>query len=168
MINVDHRALPCDADHEARRQKSEPSMSTENTHRLVVFLLGSEEYALAIEAVQEIIRYSEPRAVASDIPGIEGVISLRGKIIPVCDLAGRLGLAQTRSQEAKIIIVETASGAAGVIVEEVKEVLAIDEHSLETTLATSGELVEAIARIGDRLVVVLDCERIFAELAVAA
>ena len=86
--------------------------------QLVVFSLGEEEYALPITDVQEIIRYTEPRAVASESPWIRGVISLRGKIVPVCDLATRLGL-PVDGERANIVIVETASGTAGVIVDEV-------------------------------------------------
>jgi len=66
--------------------------TTQTTRQLVVFSLGEEEYALPITQVQEIIRYQEPRAVASDSSWIRGVISLRGRIIPVCDLAERLGV----------------------------------------------------------------------------
>jgi purine-binding chemotaxis protein CheW len=75
--------------------------------QLVVFSLGDEEYALPITDVQEIIRYTEPRAVASEAPWIRGVISLRGKIIPVCDLAARLGLPADGEPHANIVIVET-------------------------------------------------------------
>src|SRR5207245_502469 len=83
--------------------------------QLVVFSLGDEEYALPITQVQEIIRYTEPRAVASEAAWIKGVISLRGKIVPVCDLAARLGLPTELAEQAKIVIVETDSGTAGVI-----------------------------------------------------
>src|SRR3954451_8667571 len=96
--------------------------SPELAQQLVVFTLGDEEYALPITQVQEIIRYVEPRAVASEEPWIKGVISLRGKIIPVCDLAARLGLSNVRADGAKIVIVETAGGTAGVIVDDVEEV----------------------------------------------
>jgi len=65
----------------------------ETSRQLVVFSLGDEEYALPITRVQEIIRHVEPRSVASHDPAIRGVISLRGKIVPVCDLGARLGLA---------------------------------------------------------------------------
>ena len=69
-------------------------MPTEATTRqLVVFTLGSEEYALPIRQVHEIIRYTEPRSVAAQSGWVRGVISLRGKIVPVFDLAARLGLA---------------------------------------------------------------------------
>ena len=93
-------------------------MSTaETTRQLVIFSLGTEEYALPITRVQEIIRYTEPRVVASRTAWIRGVINLRGKIVPVCDLAERLGLELERSPVAKIVIVETQTGTAGVIVD---------------------------------------------------
>jgi chemotaxis signal transduction protein len=59
------------------------------TRQLVIFTLADEEYALPITRVQEIIRYTQPRSVASSTPWIRGVINLRGKIVPVCDLAMR-------------------------------------------------------------------------------
>src|SRR2546425_7949084 len=88
-------------------------MSSETTRQLVVFSLGEEEYALPITHVQEIIRYSEPRAVAADDAWIRGVISLRGKIIPVCDLAARLGLPVESGENAKIVIVEAGGRPPG-------------------------------------------------------
>src|SRR5437870_9968302 len=111
-------------------------MAEETTHRqLVVFSLGEEEYALPITQVQEIIRYTEPRAVASEAAWIRGVISLRGKIVPVCDLAARLGLSTELADNAKIVIVETDGGTAGVIVDEVEEVLTVDEGQLDAVPA---------------------------------
>lgn len=129
--------------------------------QLVVFSLGDEEYALPITDVQEIIRYAEPRAVASDAPWIRGVISLRGKIIPVCDLAARLGLAARSHADAKIVIVETDSGTAGVIVDDVEEVLTLAEEQFGAVPAAGSDLIEAIAKVGDRLVVLLDADAIF-------
>src|SRR5437868_12313249 len=91
------------------------SAQAASTQQLVVFSLGEEEYALPITQVQEIIRYTEPRAVASEAAWIRGVISLRGKIVPVCDLGARLGLNTERADNAKIVIVETDGGTAGEI-----------------------------------------------------
>src|SRR5258707_717509 len=62
-------------------------MSEITSQQLVVFSLGAEEYALPIAAVHEIIRFTEPRSVASEAAWVRGVIGLRGKIIPVFDLA---------------------------------------------------------------------------------
>jgi purine-binding chemotaxis protein CheW len=138
--------------------------------QLVVFSLGDEEYALPITDVQEIIRYAEPRAVASDAPWIRGVISLRGKIIPVCDLAARLGLEAEVERRANIVIVETANGTAGVIVDEVQEVLTVDESQLDAVPSAGTDFIEGVAKIDDRLVVLLNPNGIFTgvEMAEAA
>jgi purine-binding chemotaxis protein CheW len=139
------------------------------TRQLVVFSLGEEEYALPINQVQEIIRYTEPRAVASEVTWIRGVISLRGKIVPVCDLGARLGLAGGEGS-GKIVIVETGSVTAGIIVDDVDEVLTIEDGQLDDVPAAGSDSIEGIAKVGDRLVVLLNTEGIFGgvDLAVAA
>jgi purine-binding chemotaxis protein CheW len=144
-------------------------MSTaESTHQLVIFSLGSEEYALPITRVQEIIRYTEPRLVASRTAWIRGVINLRGKIVPVCDLAERLGLALERSDVAKIVIVETETGTAGVIVDDVEEVLTVDDDQLEEVPTADTAYVDAIAKLGDRLAILLNPDGLLAGLDIAA
>ncbi len=144
-------------------------MSTEETTRqLVIFSLGSEEYALPITRVQEIIRYTEPRSVASQTPWIRGVINLRGKIVPVCDLAERLGLALERPEAAKIVIVETAVGTAGVIVDDVDEVLTVSPEQLEDVPTADTGYVDAIAKVGDRLCILLNPDGLFAGVEIAA
>jgi purine-binding chemotaxis protein CheW len=140
------------------------------TRQLVVFSLGEEEYALPINQVQEIIRYTEPRAVASEVAWIRGVISLRGKIVPVCDLGARLGLLAEEKVAGKIVIVETGSVTAGIIVDDVDEVLTIEDGQLDDVPAAGSDSIEGIAKVGDRLVVLLNTEGIFGgvDLAVAA
>jgi purine-binding chemotaxis protein CheW len=127
----------------------------------VVFSLGEEEYALPISQVHEIIRYAEPRSVASAATYVRGVINLRGKIVPVYDLAARLGLPATAGKEANIVIVEAASGIAGVVVDDVDQVLTIDDSQLETMATSAGQAIEAIAKLDDRLIVLLNPEGIF-------
>jgi purine-binding chemotaxis protein CheW len=138
-------------------------MSTvDPTRQLVIFSLGSEEYALPITRVQEIIRYTEPRSVASQSTWIRGVINLRGKIVPVCDLAQRLGLEHERGAAAKIVIVETETGTAGVVVDEVEEVLTVTQEQLEDVPGADSGHVEAIAKVGDRLAILLNPDGLFA------
>jgi purine-binding chemotaxis protein CheW len=137
------------------------------TSQLVVFSLGDEEYALPITDVQEIIRYAEPRAVASEAPWIRGVISLRGKIIPVCDLAARLGLSADGERRANIVIVETANGTAGVIVDDVEEVLTVDESQLDAVPSAGTDFIEGVAKVDDRLIVLLNPNGIFAGVEMA-
>jgi purine-binding chemotaxis protein CheW len=137
-------------------------MSDFTSQQLVVFSLGSEEYALPIGAVHEIIRFTEPRSIASDVPWIHGVIGLRGKIIPIYDLAARMGLAPSEHELGKIVIVETGTGQAGVVVGDVDEVLTVTSDQLEDVPTAGNETIEAIAKIDDRLVILLNVAGLFA------
>jgi purine-binding chemotaxis protein CheW len=136
------------------------AMSDTTSQQLVVFSLGSEEYALPIGAVHEIIRFTEPRTVASEVAWIRGVIGLRGKIIPIFDLCARMQLAAGET-EGKIVIVETGTGQVGVMVDEVEEVLTVTAEMLEDVPTADRDTIEAIAKIDDRLVILLNPEGLF-------
>jgi purine-binding chemotaxis protein CheW len=137
-------------------------MSDITSQQLVVFSLGSEEYALPIGSVHEIIRYTEPRTVASDAAWIRGVIGLRGKIIPIFDLAARMELEKISSEPGKIVIVESGTGQVGVMVDEVEEVLTVSSEQLEDVPSAASDAIEAIAKIEDRLVILLNPAGLFA------
>jgi purine-binding chemotaxis protein CheW len=137
-------------------------MSESTSQQLVVFSLGNEEYALPIGSVHEIIRFTEPRTVASDAAWIRGVIGLRGKIIPIFDLASRMGLEVADSEAGKIVIVESGTGQVGITVDEVEEVLTVSSDQLEDVPSANSESIEAIAKIDDRLVILLNPEGLFA------
>ena len=137
-------------------------MSETTSQQLVVFSLGNEEYALPIGSVHEIIRFTEPRTVASDAAWIRGVIGLRGKIIPIFDLASRMGLEIADSEAGKIVIVESGTGQVGITVDEVEEVLTVSSDQLEDVPSANSDSIEAIAKIEDRLVILLNPEGLFA------
>ena len=137
-------------------------MSDTTSQQLVVFSLGSEEYALPIGSVHEIIRFTEPRTVASDAAWIRGVIGLRGKIIPIFDLAARMELELAGSEAGKIVIVESGTGQVGIMVDEVEEVLTVSSEQLEDVPSANSDSIEAIAKIEDRLVILLNPEGLFA------
>ena len=142
-----------------------------NHQQLVVFTLGSEHYALPIQAVNEIIRYAEPRSVASRTDWVRGVISLRGRIVPVYDVAARLGITSELTEQSKIVIVEAGAETAGVIVDTVEEVLTVSDDQIEEAHGADSSLIESIVRIDERLIVLLTLSTIFeatAELSVAA
>jgi purine-binding chemotaxis protein CheW len=139
-----------------------------HAHQLVVFTLGTEQYALPIEQVHEIIRYDEPRSVASRIEWVRGVISLRGRIVPVYDLAARLQVSSELSDRTKIVIVEAGSETAGVIVDDVEEVLTVEDHQFEEVPGADSELIDSIIKLDDRLVVLLKPSTIFANMDVVA
>jgi purine-binding chemotaxis protein CheW len=132
------------------------------TRQLVVFSLGDEEYALPIADVHEIIRYTEPRSVASSVDWVRGVISLRGKIVPVYDLASRLGCAGCDEvDERKIVIVEAATQLAGVVVDDVAEVITVDADQFERIPSADEAAIDAIVKLDDRLIVLLSPAGLF-------
>jgi purine-binding chemotaxis protein CheW len=96
--------------------------------------------------------------VASNDSAIKGVISLRGGIVPVEDLADRLGVSVSATDHAKIIIIEATGGTAGITVDAVEEVLRIHDDQLDTTSIAHNELMNGIVKIDDRLIVLLDAE----------
>ena len=102
---------------------------------------------------------------------IRGVIGLRGKIIPIFDLAARMGLEPTGSEPGKIVIVSSGAGQVGVMVDDVEEVLTVEPSQLEDVPTANRDSIEAIAKIDDRLVVLLNADGLFAreaELVAAA
>src|SRR5690242_15113690 len=138
-------------------------MEQANASQLVVFALGGEAYALPIAKVHEIIRYTAPRAVSSGDPDVCGVISLRGRIVPVYDLSARLSVDRVveNADNAKIVIVEHDEALAGIVVDDVEEVLTLDESSFDELPAVGDPLVDKVAKLDDRLVIVLRAEHVF-------
>ncbi len=130
---------------------------------VVVFTLGGERYALPIARVQEVIRHAPPRPVGSRIPFVAGVIELRGRIVPVCDVAARVGARPSRADQQKIVIVDVPGGHAGVLVDAVDRVVTVPEAQLAPVPAeVRSPWLSAIARLGDELVMVLEPERLLA------
>ena len=139
-----------------------------DARQLVVFTLGAEQYALPIKQVQEIIRYKQPRSFTSTDYSVRGVINLRGRIIPVHDLAARLGVSTELTDHTMIMILEAAAQTVGVIVDAVDEVLTVKADQLEQLPNADTTLMDSIAKLGDRLVVLLDPSTLFAATSLAA
>jgi len=130
--------------------------------QLVAFALGHEEFGVPITRVQEIIRHTRPRPIPESPAHVEGVINLRGRIIPVVDLRARLGAAGERAEDSKIVIVELASATVGIEVDEVREVLTVQAEDCEPApqgaSSVSGEAIDSVAKLGGRLLVILDLD----------
>ena len=87
--------------------------------QLVVFSLHGEHYGLPITTVREIIRYVAPSATAAARGIIQGMISLRGRTLPIVDLSSRLGQSLEVGSQTRILVLEVASGALGLVVDNV-------------------------------------------------
>lgn len=129
--------------------------------QLVVFDLASGLYGLDIGYVREIIRVQNVTKVPGTPFFVEGVINLRGKIVPVIDLRKKLNLdVVEQTAESRIVVVDVVNGQVGVIVDAVTEVLRIPVSSIESStfiVAGNGSNhMNGIAKIGDKMIVLLD------------
>ena len=132
--------------------------------QLVAFLVGGEEYAVDVACVQEIIRYTAPRPVSGARPGVQGLINLRGRLIPVVDLHGMLGAHGPRGDSAKIVVVEIGDSTVGMEVDDVREVLTVDACQCEAApdgATTGAGVIDAVAKLEGRLLVIIDLDRMF-------
>ncbi|MBI2267055.1 MAG: chemotaxis protein CheW [Armatimonadetes bacterium] len=158
----------------AERAKADPSVAVEGTdleEQIVVFQMGKELYALKIEYVNEIIRMQEITEIPRVPEFVEGVINLRGKVIPIIDLRKRFGLpASEETASTRIIIVAIRELMVGMIVDKVHEVLTIPGTSIEppSPFFTSVDIeflrgtarVEKVGKLENRLVILLNLEKI--------
>jgi len=133
----------------------------EQFEQLVVFQLAHEYYGVDIGAVSTIIRMQDLTAVPQTPHYVEGVINLRGSIIPVIDLRKRFHLAQEPTTKSSRIVVVEANGAmVGMIVDAVAETLRISTDMIEppscVIASVESEYLRGIAKQGDRLVILLD------------
>ncbi|MBI4897025.1 MAG: chemotaxis protein CheW [Actinobacteria bacterium] len=127
------------------------------SRQLVVFSLGNEEYGLPIRSVQEVIRYQQPRAVASSDTTLLGVINLRGRIVPVHDVRAVLGVKSTGEGDGeKIVLINVGNTMAGVVVDDVSEVLTVNTSEFEDLPASGNPIVEGVVKSGERLIILLD------------
>ena len=122
--------------------------------RLVLFTVAGEEYALPVERVREVVRWQEPRSIGEPAPWLLGVVSLRGTLIRVADLALRLGLEPGPREQ--IVVFDSPEGPAGLAVAAVDTVAVVEDDQLSPSAVANRDVVAQIASIGTRLVVVLD------------
>ena len=133
--------------------------------QLVTFRLGQEEFSLDILKVQEIIRHMELTRVPRSPDFVEGVINLRGRVIPVLDLRKRFGLPDVEDTSAtRIIVVEVEGVTVGLKVDGVSEVLRINADTVEPppALVTNieSDYIKGVGKLDNRLLILLDVSKI--------
>jgi purine-binding chemotaxis protein CheW len=139
--------------------------STESETQLVVFILDQEEFACKITDVREVLKMMKITPLPRCLDFVEGVINLRGEVIPVIDLRKRFGLAEAgRTESSRIIIAEVASSLVGLIVDSVSEVIRIPDKQIQETpdrvAGTRTHLILGVGKIEDRLLIILNLEKI--------
>lgn len=134
--------------------------------QLVSFKIGSEEFGIDILKVQEINRMLEVTKIPNSPDFIEGIVNLRGRIIPVVDLRRRLNLSNIdHDKETRIVVVDLDGRTIGFIVDEVSEVLRIPKNITEPPpsmiAGINSDFITAVGKLEDRLLILLDLDKIF-------
>lgn len=133
---------------------------------LAVLKLAEEYHALDIACVREIITWRSITHLPSSPDFLEGIIDLRGRVIPVIDLRKRLKLdAAPVDRQTRIVVVETGTQMFGLVVDAVSEILRVAGESIEPLpdLVAAGPnagLFRGVANVRDRLVLLLNLERL--------
>ena len=130
-------------------------MANDMERQLVVFDLAGENYGVNIGTVREIIRMQAITHLPEAPEYVEGVINLRGRVIPVIDLRQRFGLAVTEhTTESRIVVVDITGADIGVIVDAVAEVLRVPTDAIAPASALvtneASQYMDGIAKIGER------------------
>ncbi|MBK1654054.1 chemotaxis protein CheW [Allochromatium vinosum] len=142
----------------------------DDEEQVVVFRLDKEEFGVPIESVQEIVRVPEELTHVPKAPAfVEGVINLRGSVLPVIDQRRRLGMATVPRNDRQRIMVFLLDGVrTGFIVDSVAEVLKIPKTAIERSPRLSLEQARLIARVANleqqkRMIQLIDTSRLIAE-----
>jgi purine-binding chemotaxis protein CheW len=145
--------------------------STDNTRQMLTFVLGDETYGVDILRVQEIRGWSPVTRIPQSPQHVLGVLNLRGSIVPIVDLRMRLSFAKAEYNAVTVIIVlsvESAHGRrdVGVVVDAVSDVMDVKTSEMKPApdLGTqvNTEYIQGLATIADRMVMLLDIDRLIA------
>lgn len=136
--------------------------------QMVIFDLAKEHYGVDISDVREIMRMQSITRVPGVSSFVEGVINLRGKVLPVIDLRKRLGLTVSeQTKDSRIVVIDITSGEIGVIVDAVLEVLRVPKSTIEpaSPLMTNSnyDYLKGIAKLPGRLVILIDSDKVLSK-----
>jgi purine-binding chemotaxis protein CheW len=136
--------------------------------QLVSFMLSSEEYGVEVLKVREIIRMPDITKMPNTPHFVEGIINLRGKVIPIISMRKRFGLPETdHNAHTRIMIMDVAGGLTGFIVDAVSEVIRIPASDIQPPpIMISGNIdqdfIEGVFNHADRLLIIMDIDKMFA------
>src|SRR3954464_11801711 len=146
--------------------------------QLLIFVLAGEEYAVDILRVREIIRYTTPTRVPGMPASVRGLINLRGRVVPVIDLAVRFGFPESViTERTSIVMVETTSAEGeviiGIITDAVTAVLELSQEQIQATPSfgtkVGAEFLDGMAEKGDqKFAMLLNIDRVLGSEALAA
>jgi purine-binding chemotaxis protein CheW len=144
---------------------NQESKSGGDVLQLVTFSIGGEEFGVEILKVQEIIRTMEITKVPNAPHFVEGVINLRGKVIPIIDLRRRFSLeSRKHDKNTRIIVIEINNTIVGFVVDSVSEVLRIPSDTVEppppVVAGIESEYISGVGKLEHKLLILLDLDKL--------
>ncbi len=150
---------------------------TDDAVQLVTFRVGTAEYGLVINAITEVIRPIKITPLPRMPEFIEGVVNLRGVIIPIVDLRKRFALAEIRNDQRKMRMlitkgaipaaVRSGTGLLGLVVDEVHEVLHVPRKDIdaapEAARGERADFITGMGKVGEQLIILLDISKILSQ-----
>ncbi len=138
---------------------------TDEILQLVSFNVGTEEFGIDILKVQEINRMVDITRVPRAPQFVEGIINLRGKVIPIIDIRKRFNMELAEhDKNTRIVVVDIAGQIMGMVVDSVSEVLRIPASTIEPTpevvSSIDSDYIRGVAKLEDRLLIYLDLSKI--------
>ena len=150
--------------------KTDGSTQRDELIQLVSFMLADEEYGVEVLKVREIIRMPTITRMPNTPQHIEGIINLRGKVIPIISMRKRFGLMENENNaNTRIIIMDVAGALTGFIVDAVSEVIRIHSSEIQPppSMVMSGgigqEFITGVFNHAERLLIIMDVDRMFSE-----
>ncbi|MFA7061642.1 MAG: chemotaxis protein CheW [Pedobacter sp.] len=137
--------------------------------QLVSFNLDKEEYGVEVLKVREIIRMNNITHMPNTPHYVEGIINLRGKVIPIISMRKKFGLMEAEnSSHTRIMIMDIAGELMGFIVDAVSEVIRISGTEIQPSPSVAGggidqDCISGVINLSERLLVLLDLDRMFSQ-----
>lgn len=144
-------------------QQIDPTQKAER--ELVAFRAGEQDYCVDIGHVREIRGWTEATSLPHAPDYVRGVINLRGSVVPIVDLAARLGLQPTKASDRNVIIIMVVSNqVVGILVEAVFDILSVHPDTVQDTPELASDMVrafiEGVVTIEERMIRLIDLDRL--------
>lgn len=136
--------------------------------QFVIFKLGQQNYCVDIMNIGGITEYKGATKVPESPYFVEGVINLRGNIIPIINLKKRFNIAETRkSEDCRVVLYNLNGSEIGFLVDEANQVIKIDSQDIDPTpdiiKGEDKEYIDGVGKVGQEIVIVLDLAKILTE-----
>jgi purine-binding chemotaxis protein CheW len=163
QVNFLQRLFEDTEEEEETQEEAAGSKAIEELE-LLIFQLGKERYGIDIQQIAEIIRFVEPTQVPNTIGFLDGIISLRGKMIPVINGRRRLGHdPKAPDKKSRIVVLSDSSEIHGILVDSASQVVRLPKDDIEPTpsvvVGIDAEFIEGVCEHKGQLIILLNLNR---------